>query len=106
MADAADIGARVLAVLEAGRLVARLNRETRAAELRLLVLAAADRDAQRHGERGRAGRIALRLRGLVTERHVRRLLEDSRTRRVGVSELSWSNGSSPLQGSPDDGLDR
>jgi len=106
VADPAVTGAKLLAHLDAQRAKRHAQQAERAARLRLLVLAAADRDAQRNGERGRAGRIALRLHGLVTERHVRRILKETPTSTTGVSDLPLSNGSSPLQGSPDDGLDR
>ena len=106
MRDPAVTGAKLLAHLDAQRSKRHAQQADRAAQLRLLVLAAADRDAQRNGERGRAGRVALRLHGLVSARHVRRILKETRTPRTGMSGLPWSNGSSPLQGSPDDGLDR
>lgn len=78
MSDPTAIGARVLAVLAAGRAQRLEARRRRADELRELVLRAArlDRAAGRP-DRGRAGRIARRLElgGVeITERWVAKIL--------------------------------
>jgi hypothetical protein len=67
--DAAAVGARVLAGLAKGRLRLRERQERQSAGLARLVAQAAAVDASRgFGERGRAGRIARRLHGLVARR--------------------------------------
>jgi hypothetical protein len=74
--DALDVGARVLAGLALGRERSLEVRRRTAAQHRLVVLAAARGDEQRgHGPRGRAGRIAQRLRGLLSRRQVQRILD-------------------------------
>jgi hypothetical protein len=96
----------VLANLARQRLKRRDQQVRHARQLRLLVLAAAERDATTHGAWGRSERIARRLHGLVTARHVRRILKDSRTSAAGVSDSSWSNDVSQTRGPTDDGPDR
>jgi hypothetical protein len=74
--DPTATGLRVLAALEEGRRLAIEAKRQRAARVRLLVLAASRRDEQRgHPSRGRAGRISRDLHGVVTRRHVQRILD-------------------------------
>lgn len=78
MADAADIGQRVLAILAAGRAAAIARARERAAGLQLAVLDELHNDCLAgKPERGRAGRIHRRLkhRHKVSSRHVKRILD-------------------------------
>lgn len=79
--DPAIIGRRVLVALEAGRQRAIAEARARSATLARQVRRLMDDDALAgHSPRGRAGRIARRLRRAgvtVTERHVRRILSDT-----------------------------
>lgn len=96
MADPADIGARVLAGGERGRAEALKSRQGAARDLLRLVRAAAVRDLEtRHSSVGRASRIARRLNGLVSERHVRRLLGKYPDTEGVVSELVAHNQNLP-----------
>lgn len=81
MADAKDVGARVLAGSRRGLEVQLMERRRRADELVDLVRRAAALDRLNFADkpRGRPGRIARRLARdgvAVTERHIRRILSD------------------------------
>jgi hypothetical protein len=77
MTDASRIGRLVLDALDRGRAIAIEEKQQRAALLRAAVLRqAADDEARGRSPWGRPGRIARKLRGLVSERHVRRILSD------------------------------
>lgn len=75
MRDAYDVGRTVLAALDRGREVAIRRSQQRAADVRAAVERLAAEDALRHGDRGRAGRIARRLCGIRSERTVKRILD-------------------------------
>lgn len=78
MADAADVGQRVLAELNAGRAIAIARAKENAASLQAAVLDECRKDMLRgNGERGRPGRVHRQLKGRfsVSERHVRRILD-------------------------------
>jgi len=75
MRDAYDTGRRVLEALERGREIARREAQERATDFRAAVERLAAEDALRFGARGRAGRIARRLHGIRSERHVKRILD-------------------------------
>lgn len=73
--DPARVGLAVLAAFDRGRAEAHAAAALRAARLRDVVQLYAEQDQARGlPPRGRAGRIARRLRGLASERHVRRLI--------------------------------
>ena len=73
--DPHTIGLAVLEAFDRGRARANAEAALRAARLRDLVQLYAEQDQARGlPPRGRAGRIARRLPGLATERHVRRLI--------------------------------
>jgi len=75
-ADPYLVGERVLAGLEKGRRRAIAQAQARGARTVRAVCQALDVDLlEGRGERGRAGRIARRLRGMVGERQVRKILE-------------------------------
>ena len=75
--DPYETGDRVLQALDAGRAKAHEISQARASSLRAAVdRLATDDIARGKSKRGRAGRIARRLHGLVTERHVGRILSD------------------------------
>lgn len=78
-ADPATVGARVLEALARGREKAVAAAQARGATTARAVRRALDVDVlEGHGERGRAGRIARRLKrgGVkITERGVRKILE-------------------------------
>lgn len=80
MADDAQVGRRLLAVLAAGRERAIATQREHGAITIRAVRRQLDVDVlEGRSERGRAGRIARRLRRLgltVSERHVRRILAD------------------------------
>lgn len=89
MRDAADVGRRVLEGLDRGRAISIEQSRQRAAALRAAVLQlAADDLARGRKPRGRAGRIARKLRGLASERHIRRILSDTFS---CMSDLRCSN---------------
>jgi hypothetical protein len=68
---------RIAAGLARGRAKAAAHQAEHALELRRIVAQRARADARAgNSHRGRAARIARQLRGLVTERHVRRVLSD------------------------------
>ncbi len=76
MTDPAETGRRVLEALAGGRALAIERARERSALLAKLVAAAACRDcAAGKPSRGRAGRVARLLRGLASERHVKRILD-------------------------------
>lgn len=78
MPDAAELGARVLANLAAGRAVANQRAHERTADLRRAILDELHRDLlERRPALGRAGRIQLRLKHRipVSQRHVKRILD-------------------------------
>lgn len=76
MASAAETGARVLAGLAAGRARAHARARERAAELERHVLREFHLDVLRQKPaRGRAGRIARKLAGMVSVRHTQRILD-------------------------------
>jgi hypothetical protein len=86
---AADVGRRVLLCLDAGRNKAIAKAKRRAAGHAALIidLAAIDARAGRP-ERGRAGRIARKLRGMLSESQVHRILRAlSSVRDFPVSNL-------------------
>jgi hypothetical protein len=76
VSDPSDLGTRVLVALERGRRAAIAKSRKRAAQLERAVREELDRDIlSGKPARGRAGRIERRLQGVVTERHVRRILD-------------------------------
>lgn len=77
MTSAAATGRRVLAALDEGRRIAIEQAQEQAAYHRQLIVEFALIDIRNGGQRrGRAARIRRKLRGLLTERHIRRVLAD------------------------------
>lgn len=75
--DPWETGRRVLEALDRGRARAHAASQARADALRRAVeRLAADDAARGRPTRGRPARIARRLHGLASERHVRRILSD------------------------------
>jgi hypothetical protein len=77
--DAEELGRRVLAGLEKGRARAIAQAKARGAVSARIVHDLAVVDARRHPPRGRAGRIARKLRGQLSESQVRRILRGTLT---------------------------
>lgn len=87
--DPAELGARVLAILARGRARRRSTQLEQSAAVIDAVLRVAAQDlALGRPARGRPGRVARKLRGMVSERHVRRILSDLR---AGASDSVWSD---------------
>lgn len=94
MTDPADFARRVLDALAEGRRRANAQAQARRHDLEVLVAAALRRDVQLgHPTRGRPVRIAHELRGLVSARHVLRILQSDRF--SSVSDSMKYNGHGP-----------
>lgn len=96
MSDPAEVGRRVLEALAEGRrrAIAQVQNEARRRDLLRLVAAKLRRELDRGlPARGRAGRIARELHGLVTERHVLRILKSDAL--FSMSDSSRYNGHGP-----------
>lgn len=76
--QAAVVGAKVLAAFEQGRTMANeAKKEQRARHVATIAILAQE-DVQRgRGARGRAGRIARRMGGVLTERRIRQILSET-----------------------------
>lgn len=76
MTTARDVGERVLLGLAKGRARAIAQAKARGAARLAMIVVLANEDLQRgRPSRGRASRIARKLHGLLSERHVKRILD-------------------------------
>jgi hypothetical protein len=70
------VGRKVLAGLDRGRAIAIAQAKARSAQRVGLIVVLVNTDTQQgRPDRGRAGRIARKLGGLISERHVKRILD-------------------------------